>query len=62
MKNRNDLAHGNKSFSEVGKDISIEDIRKVKEEVIAYIGQILNNIETYLDAREYLDVSQDIST
>jgi MAE_28990/MAE_18760-like HEPN len=62
MKNRNDLAHGNKSFTEVGKDISIEDIRKVKEEVIAYISQILNNIETYLDAKEYLDVSQDTST
>lgn len=55
MRNRNDLAHGNKSFSEVGKDISIGDLLKVKEEVIEYIGQILINIEKYLTNQEYLD-------
>jgi hypothetical protein len=57
MKNRNDLAHGNKSFSEVGKDTSIVDLLKVKEEVIEYLHQILNNIERYLAAQEYLDIS-----
>jgi MAE_28990/MAE_18760-like HEPN len=57
MKNRNDLAHGNKSFSEVGKDTSIADLLKVKEEVIEYLHQILNNIERYLAAQEYLDIS-----
>ncbi|NMG21301.1 MAE_28990/MAE_18760 family HEPN-like nuclease [Brasilonema bromeliae] len=57
MRNRNDLAHGNKSFSEVGKDISIGDLLKVKEEVIEYIRQILKNIEKYLNAKEYLDSS-----
>lgn len=58
MKNRNDLAHGNKSFSEIGKSTSIEDLLKVKEEVIAYVAQILNNIENYLVAQEYLDISK----
>ena len=57
MQNRNDLAHGNKSFSEVGKDLSIEDLIKVKNEVVEYIGQILINIEIYLDEKEYLDSS-----
>ena len=57
MRNRNDLAHGNKSFSEVGKDLSIEDLLKIKDEVIEYIGQILINIESYLNAKEYLDSS-----
>jgi MAE_28990/MAE_18760-like HEPN len=56
MKNRNDLAHGNKSFSEIGKVTSMEDLLKVKEEVIAYITQILNNIENYLVAQAYLDI------
>jgi MAE_28990/MAE_18760-like HEPN len=60
MKNRNDLAHGNKSFSEIGKGTSIEDLLKVKEEVIEYIAQILNNIEKYLAAQEYLDISRKI--
>lgn len=57
MRNRNDLAHGNKSFSEVGKDISIGDLIKIKEEVIEYMRQILENIEKYLNAKEYLDSS-----
>jgi MAE_28990/MAE_18760-like HEPN len=57
MRNRNDLAHGNKSFSEVGKDLSIEDLVKVKNEVVEYIGQILRNIEIYLTKKEYLDSS-----
>lgn len=55
--NRNDLAHGNKSFSEVGRNTTIENILEFKKEVIEYIGQILTNIKTYLDAREYLDSS-----
>ena len=57
MKNRNDLAHGNKSFSEIGKDTSIEDLLRIKEEVIEYISQILRNIEKYLIEKEYLDVT-----
>jgi MAE_28990/MAE_18760-like HEPN len=57
MKNRNDLAHGTKSFADIGKDISIEDLLKIKEEVIEYVGQILKNIESYLVRQEYLHVS-----
>ncbi len=34
MRKRNDLAHGNKSFAEVGRDTSIGDLLQVKEEVI----------------------------
>jgi hypothetical protein len=54
MQNRKDLAHGNKSFSEVGRDTSIGDLLKVKEEVIEYVGQILKNINSYIDKKEYL--------
>jgi hypothetical protein len=57
MKNRNDLAHGTKSFADIGKDISIEDLLKIKGEVIEYISQILKNIEDYLVLQEYLHVS-----
>jgi MAE_28990/MAE_18760-like HEPN len=55
MKNRNDLAHGNKSFSEVGRETSVEDLLKIKEEVIEYIRQILININKYLVNQEYLE-------
>ena len=56
MEIRNNLAHGDKSFSEVGKNTSIEDLLKIKEEVIEYIGQILNNISNYLTEQEYLAI------
>jgi hypothetical protein len=52
---RNDLAHGVKSFKEVGQGKTIEDLLKIKEEVIEYLRQILENITTYLDNQEYLD-------
>ena len=56
-RNRNDLAHGNKSFKEVGRDNSIEVLLEIKEEVIEYLRQILQNIKIYLDNQEYLDVT-----
>ena len=55
--NRNDLAHGVKSFEEVGRDQTIEELLEIKEEVIEYLRQILENIKTYLDNQEYLDVT-----
>ena len=54
MRKRNDLAHGNKSFAEVGRDTSIGDLLQIKEEVIEYLKQILQNIQDYLVKQEYL--------
>lgn len=45
---RNDLAHGTYSFTEVGKDYSIQDLTSMKDETINYIESILGNIEQYL--------------
>jgi len=56
-RNRNDLAHGIKSFEEVGRDKTIEELLEIKDEVIEYLRQILENIKTYLDNQEYLDVT-----
>ncbi|MEG4283746.1 MAE_28990/MAE_18760 family HEPN-like nuclease [Microcoleus sp. A006_D1] len=55
--NRNDLAHGVKSFEEVGRDNTIEELLEIKNEVIEYLRQILEHIKTYLDNQEYLDVT-----
>ena len=54
---RNDLAHGVKPFKEVGGDRVIEELLEIKEEVIEYLRQILQNIKIYLDNQEYLDVT-----
>ena len=54
MEKRNDLAHGNKSFANVGRNVTIGDILQIKEEVVEYLRQILINIENYLENQEYL--------
>jgi hypothetical protein len=55
--NRNDLAHGVKSFSEIGRDKSADELLEIKSRVIRYLKQILKNIEIYLENKEYLDAS-----
>jgi len=54
--NRNDLAHGIKSFEEVGGDQAIEELLEIQEEVVEYLRQILENIRDYLDNEEYLEL------
>jgi MAE_28990/MAE_18760-like HEPN len=54
--NRNDLAHGIKSFEEVGRDKTIKQLLEIKEEVVEYLTQILENIRDYLDNEEYLEL------
>ncbi|WP_094672429.1 MAE_28990/MAE_18760 family HEPN-like nuclease [Hydrocoleum sp. CS-953] len=53
--NRNDLAHGIKSFAEVGKDKSADELIKIQKKVVKYLRQILENIQMYIDNQEYLD-------
>ncbi|MDJ0636882.1 MAG: MAE_28990/MAE_18760 family HEPN-like nuclease, partial [Xenococcaceae cyanobacterium MO_188.B29] len=52
--NRNDLAHGFKSFEEVGRDASADELLQIKKRVICYLREILQNIETYISKQEYL--------
>ena len=52
--NRNDLAHGFKSFKEVGKDATAEELLQIKKRVICYLREILQNIEDYISKQEYL--------
>lgn len=52
--NRNDLAHGFKSFKEVGKEAGAEELLQIQKRVISYLKGILENIGTYIDKQEYL--------
>ncbi|MEP6683088.1 MAG: MAE_28990/MAE_18760 family HEPN-like nuclease [Parafilimonas sp.] len=51
---RNDLMHGTFSFTEIGKDYSIQDLEKMKREATCYLSEILDNIEYYLLNKGYL--------
>jgi len=50
---RNDLAHGIFSFTEVGKEYTLEDLNEKKNETIAYLTEIIQNIDKYLVDRLY---------
>ena len=51
---RNDLAHGIKSFTEVGKEVGITQLGEVKDEVISYLEEILSNVDKYVGDEDYL--------
>lgn len=52
---RNDLAHGNVSFSDIGKGVSYQELEKTSLEAIAYLDAIISNIEHYLNNDGFLN-------
>ena len=55
--NRKHLAHGLKSFAEVGRAKSADELLEIKKKTVTYLRQILQNIEQYLSNQDYLDSS-----
>ncbi|MDY6781421.1 MAG: MAE_28990/MAE_18760 family HEPN-like nuclease [Cyanobacteriota bacterium] len=51
---RNDLAHGLKSFEDVGKDLTADELLRIQKRVICYLKAILENIDDYISKKEYL--------
>lgn len=51
--NRNRLAHGEISFSELGKDYTISDIGKFCKECKLFLREFLQNVEKYIRDRKY---------
>ena len=52
--NRNDLAHGSKSFADVGRDYTITDIIAMKDKIIIYLKAMLDNVADYILGKQYL--------
>jgi len=50
---RNDLAHGGVSFSECARDLPIEDLEKIKDEVLTFLEDILKGMKSYYDGKLY---------
>lgn len=55
---RNDLAHGNKTFAEIGRDTTIEDLRRDSVHAILFMREVIRSTETYLRKRDYLAINQ----
>lgn len=50
---RNQLAHGEFTFSDIGKNYTSNDLIDYKSEVVTFIENVLNNVETYINAKGY---------
>lgn len=51
---RNDLAHGRKSFTEYGRDLTFPALEEMKVQVIIYLKHILENMERFVTNKEYV--------
>lgn len=54
--NRNDLAHGTKSFADVGRDYDLDRLERIMKEVVGFLEELLKNIASYLTSKRYLAV------
>jgi hypothetical protein len=52
--NRNDLAHGLKSFAEVGRDFDLARLEQIKSEVMEFLTVLLDCIAEYITNKGYL--------
>jgi hypothetical protein len=50
---RNDLAHGDKTYDEVGRDFTARDLIGIGFRTMAYVEAILRNVSDYLNQKTY---------
>ena len=50
---RNSLAHGNETFTQVGSSLTIEDLFKMKIEIVRFLEHLLNETDQYLTEKRY---------
>lgn len=55
---RNDLAHGLKTYDEVGRAYTARALLEIGVRSLAYVQAILGNVEDYLEASGYLAVKE----
>ncbi|MCE1167987.1 MAG: hypothetical protein LWX70_07815 [Sphingobacteriia bacterium] len=53
---RNKLAHGEFTFSEIGKDYSVSELIKFKDNTKDYLQDVLINIENYINNKAYVQL------
>jgi hypothetical protein len=50
---RNHLAHGNKSFSDCGKDYAAAQLREFHERIKVVLGRVIHDFDEFLSAKAY---------
>ncbi|MFK7950874.1 MAG: MAE_28990/MAE_18760 family HEPN-like nuclease [Saprospiraceae bacterium] len=54
---RNNLAHGDKTFSDCGNDYSFNDLKNYKDYVFDYLERVLQSIETFINDKGYKQIT-----
>jgi HEPN superfamily protein len=57
---RNDLAHGIKTYEEVGRDYPIKQLLEISIRSTAYMAAILDNVSVYLDTEQFRELPEKI--
>lgn len=52
---RNNLAHGDESFGDCARDMTLSDLEHIKDEVVRFITGILDGMKDYYDNKKYLN-------
>lgn len=53
-KKRNHLAHGEFTFGEIGKEVSVNDMIKYKDSAYDHLTDVLKSIEDYIASRKFV--------
>ncbi len=53
-KKRNSLAHGDESFSQCARDLTLSDLESIKDIIIRFLQGIIQGMEDYCDNKKYL--------
>lgn len=51
---RNSLAHGNYSFEEYGRDLTIQKIKIMIDRVFEYLNSLVDQVEIFLNEKKYM--------
>jgi len=51
---RNNLAHGDESFGDCARDMTLTDLEHIKDEVCKFVKSILDGMKEYYDTKQYL--------
>ncbi len=55
---RNALAHGEKSFAECGRDVTLDDLKRTAKETELYVRGFLRSLGRFIETKQYMSLAQ----
>lgn len=51
---RNNLAHGDMSFSECGENVTVNELKELKDVTVSYLSVVVERFSTYINEQKFL--------